>query len=1051
MSFTYTKTLVIGLGSSGTRICNILAERIRWELGSLERAPWVRFLCIETDAGQQNDSVSSSDFFPMTISPGDYGQMLAHPQVQDALINFSAWADMETLRKLPGNAVTAGAGNIRMVGRLAFLEQKNYASIKTRLVSRLQELRELQPAKAAEIFGKLPDGTYPTIAFHSDGQVRVLVVGTLCGGTASGIVSDFGYFIKTIHQPGEEVYAIFTLPRTDLTIAIDPAANKYKKNAYHALVELNHYHLTARPDEARILFPDGVIGNASLNEHPYDLFYLTQPRQVGKAGEEELNRAIADRLFLNIFVPAADPASFAINTAPFDRNNRAHAFCSFGLCTVEFPAYQVMEACGLRMLSHALWIWNTRMINETEEQARRERLGLSWQGLFAMLVKRSDGQVLSEMLSARVQEVCTLAKTSPQAAGESLEKLRAAFAPNGIVPETLNETRRLAPKMVEDRLRQEAQRILVDYQEGPAPLRQVIQNAKEHLTALRTNPINTGTVSSESANSLLKTIRMYHQSLLLGFFFLRKAALDQELPKLRRALESEVNARLNLAVSTVLQDSAGTSGTVPGVLSQVLKRMEPVLLRVQNLCNAVTELVTSLKQRADTLAEQVPNINGLCLFEPETVQQGTVRDEFERCLEEDGKLRNQVPMISWQEAREQVAGEVIAQWGDLADCVVPVNTVGIVDWLLADTNGRPLSERIPTDYLDKLQDSALRPFRRLSQVDMLTHWSSRPNAVMEAQAVAAEASAFLDLNTSLAEYGGRSPVESRFTLLVPQGPGRDDFIKAVSSHMTNALKTTVTDSPDRFRAIFLQEWFRFPISGVPSILVNADALCTAECQDFPTFFCRKDIQWTGLADKEIAALREAEELVTVSILLGILEPKSGALVMPWERGLGTPGERKLPLSLGKAAQCLAREGMDMEKRSLHRARQKLRQHIEFVRQSCHGETPRERDRAFIRKLDVALLGNTGSVLADWNTEAAGQQLGRFLAPEQELFDAFVEEFPPDKTVISSLKQPDGTFHCSICGGKIGDTVQEASTNGWRCYVNPEHYFGVSANLLPESQ
>ena len=62
-SVSYIKTLVIGLGSTGTRVCNELVRRIEWEMGSLERAPWVSFLAVETR--------SFSEMIPQRVTEGE--------------------------------------------------------------------------------------------------------------------------------------------------------------------------------------------------------------------------------------------------------------------------------------------------------------------------------------------------------------------------------------------------------------------------------------------------------------------------------------------------------------------------------------------------------------------------------------------------------------------------------------------------------------------------------------------------------------------------------------------------------------------------------------------------------------------------------------------------------------------------------------------------------------------------------------------------------------------------------------------------------------------
>ncbi len=190
----YTKTLVIGLGSTGTQVCNELVKRIEWELGSLERAPWVNFLAIETNSGERSPLRRSGDFYTIGFNNAEYQNVLTNPRAYTELIDLETWADMNTLRKLPDPE--NGAGNIRMVGRLSLLYGDNYDRIRDAVVHRVERLRDLKEDQAQVARGALGDGSNPDIAFDHAGAVRVFVVGTLCGGTCSGLAPDFGYFLR---------------------------------------------------------------------------------------------------------------------------------------------------------------------------------------------------------------------------------------------------------------------------------------------------------------------------------------------------------------------------------------------------------------------------------------------------------------------------------------------------------------------------------------------------------------------------------------------------------------------------------------------------------------------------------------------------------------------------------------------------------------------------------------------------------------------------------------------------------------------------------------
>ena len=75
-----TKTLVIGLGSTGTRVCNNLMRRLKWEYGDADKAPWVQFMAIETNNKEEAEDLRDrGDFFPINLYARQYSQLLAEP------------------------------------------------------------------------------------------------------------------------------------------------------------------------------------------------------------------------------------------------------------------------------------------------------------------------------------------------------------------------------------------------------------------------------------------------------------------------------------------------------------------------------------------------------------------------------------------------------------------------------------------------------------------------------------------------------------------------------------------------------------------------------------------------------------------------------------------------------------------------------------------------------------------------------------------------------------------------------------------------------------
>ncbi len=1078
MSAPVIKTLIIGLGSTGTRIANEVARRLEWELGSVDRAPWVRFLCIETNAGEPSPFHESGDFISIGLSAAEYGQILENPSAFDEQIELTKWAHMETLRKLPGHDVSGGAGNIRMVGRLVFLHQSNYNRVKRAVSERLDSLRTLLENGAKEARGPLADGSNPDVEFGAGGQVRILLAGTLCGGTCSGIAADFGFFLQPILRTGEKTIAVFTLPRPDMSPAIRASSEFHKTNAYHALIELNHHHLSGRPGEPEtgaappngvtrqtvdyIKFPDCMV---STDRFPYDLPYLAMPNTATGSAEQELNRAIADRFLMNILCAQTDPFARAVDATVIDRKHRAHVFCAFGLSTVEYPVQQIVEACSRRLLAHTLSNWQGRTLQSHEYETRLSQLGLTWDGVVDLLRQLPDGENLRQRYRQKRDEIGRLALVSAEEAERALGELRRAFTgvysgeaagalQSGLVPHLFQSNRRSAAEGVVSRLRAIAHAHLVNYHDGPAPLQQLLQKANERLAALQEVPAPTEGADAEAVDGLLKPLRAYHHSLLLGFFGLRKPAIERLRPKIELAIEEEIRAREAVEAFRALHSRTINHRQERGTLEYIRVLLSPAQQRIDSLRKRVVALANSLQGRSDELARATPQLNGLCIFEAETGAGGTVKQDFETCLQEHcGDLAR-----DWREIREEVAESVIRTWTSLPDAIAPA-TAGTTreDWLLRAFDPLQPDGAIPEADLKSLEEAAKQPFLRLSQVDVLDRWHNRVGQqvtpALEAREAASKSRSFLDVSAPLAERGGRSPIYRHQTLLVPESPFKESFVQAVTAAFTG--KPTVGPSPDRFRAVMLEEWFRFPLSGAPSLL-GSSGLHSARCSNVPEFHTRVDVHWTGLSDFEVETLVTAEELVTLSVLLGVLQPRQGYLELPWARsGPSDPGVRRLSLDVRSAARLVALQRRDESRLpngqvglSLEGVQRLLRDSIERLRRSAKDEQG-DGDLAFIRLLERRLQEGVAGI-RNWDVASADEHIQRFCAHDDRLFSAFQQQYPPDQSVIAGLWRNQGDampqggifkergLYCPECGGLFGLEEKEAAENGWRCYVNPAH-------------
>lgn len=1025
------KTLVIGIGTKGGDICDYVARRVKWELGSLDRAPWIRFLYLATDENEEVRRLPElrKDFYALRISPEEYHTIVNMPEAFDH-IQLRQWADIEVLKQLPSRAVSEGAGNIRMVGRLALLYPRNRDNVVDRLQSRLRELRDLTEIEATEKRGPLPDGTNPSISFGAGNTVRVIVTGTLCGGTCSGTASDFGFLLRQV-CPTDRTQAFFTIPHPTF------AANKHKKNAYQALVELNSYHILR--DTGKFY---GVPGSTA--DYPYDAIFICEPPDGNDESIEKLHQAIADRIFLNSFVPEVDPFGALVDTGLITRDDRAHVFCSFGLASMEYPAQQVIESCSKRLLAYALNEWNLRAIESQQLQARIEEIGLTWEQLRSQLLSSQEGDSVDVRIKSLIREVVNLLPNNMTEAESRLQVFRNAFAgvfkhgmvpqeryPSGFVRHHLMENRESAANHVIYRLREHIQAKLHRYEEGPSRLLFLLHEAQEQMGKLRAVQAPEIGDAVTEVNAQLDRVRRYDRSWKLRIFWLRHAAIRRAKESLEIALQREAQLRLDAETCRVLGDIAKPEGgSDPGVITRLQKKLQPIVKRCDELKSRVSKLAAQLRQEADRLALQKPSVNGICLFEPRV----TVDSAYEEML-----LARGLPGESVDRCQEREAERVISAWGTPMpgsnrlpiEAIVPeVHTHST--WL--DTPVNPLEHGIPAELVEELLSRATEPFLPLTRRDVLEQWASEPDINRRnslAGDLARAAAPFGYVDEALALKGIRAVRErigGRTLLLLPNSIHSASFQNAIASKLPGGFSSRT--SSQSYRVIILQEQYRWGLHGMPHI-AGPGGIAHAQAGDFHVWYTRKDVAWVGITDEEIERLRLARDLVAVSVLLKILQPRNGALqFVDYEH-------YRLPNDLEQAACSVAYQQSSLDGANLAGFDKVLDAYI----RDRWRQAPS--DEEFIKMLwATAESGLPG--FTKWDKTWFKDRIESYCMRDGNLRVAYDQAFPYNEPLVQALWRERGDpltatvsceepgYYCNTCGALLGYTKEQASQNGWQC-------------------
>ena len=364
-------TLFVGLGTTGTEILKTLRQLMSEEF-KVSGLPLFRYISVETREAETGDNSPrhSEDYEKITVvnatiestAPIKNKLDSNHPSYNPHL---TGWLNSHLLDYI--QSFEDGARNIRMAGRLCFWE--NWREIRTILDrarnaiinannrnETLEILRQHYEAKNLPVPAPLVD----------ENGINVYVVGTLCGGTCSGMLIDMAYFLRTLlgGSNANRIYGIFTM--FDRPLAEDSAEDiaVHAANCYAGLSELNYYSHTGTPYD--VTFPNNRRINTKQIPFNYAMFVSPSGKlpnirfTVDEVVDVEgLNWMVA----LNLFAEAVgDPnrQKEAIRTdwvglsgygglkdvREGEIKTMVKCLASFGLTAVWYPKYRIASAAA---------------------------------------------------------------------------------------------------------------------------------------------------------------------------------------------------------------------------------------------------------------------------------------------------------------------------------------------------------------------------------------------------------------------------------------------------------------------------------------------------------------------------------------------------------------------------------------------------------------------------------------------------------------------------------------------------------------------------------
>jgi hypothetical protein len=287
-------TVFVALGGTGMEILLRLRRRILqadWQgtrLNSLSEFPVASFLYFDTDTNEARESGRAGATDPMAeavaFGKGDTLQeKIDVPYYQRNKANYPSVAEWLPSADLSAIKTEKGAGQVRAISRLLFFHL--FDQFKQSVSSKGNSV--LDNVGTQQVLDKL--------GIEVQRQLRVVVVGSLAGGTGSGAFIDAGYAIRSMLTPKADQVDLFAMLPSGYANA---GRDRVFANGFAALSELEY---VMRPDPQ----PPYVRKWTSLeaptaNLDPYNEVFLFDTRNINRDSTErveDIYDMMADILF----------------------------------------------------------------------------------------------------------------------------------------------------------------------------------------------------------------------------------------------------------------------------------------------------------------------------------------------------------------------------------------------------------------------------------------------------------------------------------------------------------------------------------------------------------------------------------------------------------------------------------------------------------------------------------------------------------------------------------------------------------------------------------
>ena len=657
-------TLFIGIGSTGLDILERLQELVLEHYGrpSLDI---FRYIAIETREAAEVKHPEWGESEIQLVRPVVRNTDALQAAVRAGSKSYLRdWLDPDLL-KIPGRQFVEGASNIRMAGRLIFWE--NWETVRVLLSTAFNQVtsdenRSLTCDFLAQHYRRTgqPFGDKSSLV---SGLPSVYIVGTLSGGTCSGMFIDIGYCIKEItglwseKLPNPNVaktIGVFTLfDAATLTSASQQAVQGLAANCWAALRE---YDFWCHPETRyQVTFPTRLYPerkyDIDTNERPLDWLYAlsctaTDTRNVvtsnlRKGGQPDLEslQHMASVVLFTESIGGLLAEKERIRTdyrgreRALRRNAAQHSPCiaTCGVASFWHPLYRIAEGAACTYAAEVCEDW-TGEVEPNERQQIGKRAASDWPKMITerldSLTSSGTGTLISDLSQSLDRQKERLLVVSEDEFTSSLRAVLGQLNKGGKYDRHLGDS---------DRARQFVRGLFVDIAKklnrvidesggiGPAEtyleqLERVIGETLAQIPSEYPSP-DIGQLSSRRAD--------FFARLLLRSRAIEKRYREESIAECRHYAMDQVKHIRNYRIRPLLMELRGLLG-VESSLEGAKPTQESLKQRIDGIRAVLGAFVKEMRKRRGLLSAKVPHTQDVAVVsESESI---SIKDDIDRAV-----------------------------------------------------------------------------------------------------------------------------------------------------------------------------------------------------------------------------------------------------------------------------------------------------------------------------------------------------------------------------------------------------------------------------------